>query len=544
MPITFIDIERRKSWKIGLFFLLLVFLYFVITPALFLSLVPIYQGFLLKAEHMIIIFSFAVIIAAFHFYFSTVHAVSYIKSSLGALTPDPQDGIHKRLTNVIDELHVASGNRVHIECLVIPTISMNALSAVDFRGNAIIAVTEGLLSRTSRTQLEAVVAHEACHILSGDCLETTVAASLFGIPSSVIEKLRPAFGGRLFFSPPFLFAWLMVKLSYLLNMFVSREREYRADAGAVRMIRNPLALAEALYLISGDRRGPGYIGAGLEMLCFMNPSSSVLDESDGWFADLMSTHPPVRKRIHILLNMSRAGTSDLKKKTRPDSGESPRKDAAGLFYALDNMRQWQGPYSLAELAAIPWLTALTWVGSDRGAVEKASQIPGLHVLVRDRPALEENAVRGDNCPSCRHPLIKKSYEDTTIYQCTLCGGALVEDNKLPRIIARTGTTFTERIKTLSRATLKTNQMKRTALYKKTADEAMAPLLPCPKCGDNMMRSFYSQAYLIELDRCTFCHLSWFEYNELEMLQCMIDNKMASVPLPLNPRDNHQTIPGI
>ncbi len=550
MPITFIDIERRKSWKIGIFFLLLVLLYFVITPALFISfceifsLGPIYNGSLLNANHILIIFSFAVITATIHFYFSTVNAVSFIKSNLSALNPDPQDRIHKRLTNIVDEIHTASGNRVNIKCLVIPTLSMNALSAVDFKGNAIIVVTEGLLSRISRTQLEAVVAHEAYHILSGDCLESTVAASLFGIPSSVIEKIRPAIGGRLFFSPAFLFAWLMVKLSYLLNMFISREREYRADAGAVRMTRNPLALAEVLNLLSRNWRGTGHIGTGLEMLCFMNPSSCALDESDGWFANLLSTHPPVRKRINILLNMARAGISELNKNTKAFAGEGIRKDTVSLFYALDNMHQWQGPYTLVELAAIPWFTTLTWVSNDGGDVEKASQIPIIDAIFKDRLAREEKAVSSYMCPSCRHPLIKKSYEDTIIYQCKFCGGALVEDNKLPRIIARTDTESTDRIKALSRVTLRKNQMKRIARNKKKNDEAVMPHIPCPKCGANMMRTFYSQAYLIELDRCTFCNITWFDYDELEMLQCMIDNKMASTPLPISPQYNNETIPDI
>ncbi len=69
-------------------------------------------------------------------------------------------------------------------------MSLNALAAADLKGNAVIGITEGLLSRLTRPQLEAVIAHEAHHILSGDCLETTVAASLFGTFSSAMEKLR------------------------------------------------------------------------------------------------------------------------------------------------------------------------------------------------------------------------------------------------------------------------------------------------------------------------------------------------------------------
>jgi hypothetical protein len=48
----------------------------------------------------------------------------------------------------------------------------------------------------------------------------------------------------------------------------------------------------------------------------------------------------------------------------------------------------------------------------------------------------------------------------------------------------------------------------------------------------MNRTFYSIAYLVELDRCSYCGISWFENDELEILQCMIDHRMASTPLPL------------
>jgi len=73
---------------------------------------------------------------------------------------------------------------------VIPTLSMNALSAADLKGNAVIAITEGLLSRLTRPQIEAVIAHEAHHILSGDCLETTVAQACWHLSALVESRLK------------------------------------------------------------------------------------------------------------------------------------------------------------------------------------------------------------------------------------------------------------------------------------------------------------------------------------------------------------------
>lgn len=539
MSITFIDIERQKSWRIVIFFSVLILLYLVISLALAVSFYQLFPvGFSSMnifspgSSFLVVILISSVIIASMHFCLSSLNAVAYIKRSLPALAPDTEDEVHKQLINIVDEIQVASGRKMNIHCLVIPSISVNALSAVDLRGNAIIAITEGLLSRLSRAQLETVIAHEAYHILSGDCLETTIAAGLFGIPSAAIEKVCTASEGRIFLVPTFLFAWLMVKISYMLNMFISREREYRADAGAVRMTRNPLALAEVLHLLSRRWKGIGHIGAGIEMLCIMNTSDSILDESDGWLADLMSTHPPVNKRIKILLQMAHAGISALTKQMDRDENKKLNEIPEDLFYALDNRYQWQGPFTVMELAVLPWLSADTWISNNGYALAKASQIPLADVVLRKRFRSDTEAASDYLCPSCRNPLIPKTYEKTKIYQCKFCGGSLVDDVKLPRIIVRKDVKYSERINALSRITLSENQLRQLARNKNKYAKTNMNFLNCPKCKCRMNRTFYSMAYLVELDRCSYCGISWFENDELEILQCMIDNRMASTPLPL------------
>lgn len=540
MPITFIDIEKRKSWRIFVIFLALIALYFITALAITVSFYQVFsvglfrfRSILHSPSHILLVLLFSLTLASIHFLLSAFNAVTHIRNNLGAVAPDREDDVHKMLLNIADELHIASGRRSRIEYLIIPTLSMNALSAVDLRGNSIIAITEGLLSRLSRPQAEAVVAHEAYHILSGDCLETTVATSLFGIPSSAIEKIGNASEGRFFLSPAFLLAWSLVKLSHLLNMFISREREYRADAGAVRMTRNPLALAEVLYMLARNWKGAGFIGTGLETLCITHPSNGQLSESEGFAADLFSTHPPIMKRVDILLRMAHASISGLKKQ---DAGNAPERQANApewSFYALDNRYQWQGPYSFSELVLLPWMTALTWIGNGEGAVEKAGQIAAIRDAFKERLGCGEQQASGLTCPSCGNPLVSKPYERTTIYQCRFCGGALVENAKIPRIIARKDVKYSERIRTLSQATLNENQLRRIARYAGKGNRANTHLSLCPKCGHEMNRTFYSMAYLIELDRCSYCRLTWFDNDELEMLQCMIDNRMASAALPLS-----------
>jgi len=467
MPLTFFDIERQKNWRIGLFFLVLTSLYFVIVFFLALAFLQIFSighllsGSGLKPVYLLIIFVFSIIIASIHFYFSAYDTVYYIKNNIGAIEPDPEDDIHKRLMNIINEIHIATENKKNIKCVVIPSLSMNALSAVDLRGNAIIAITEGMLSRLSREQAEAVIAHEAYHILSGDCMESTVAASLFGLPASAMEKVQSISEGRVFLSPVFILAYILLKLSLLINMFVSREREYRADAGAVRMTRNPLALAEVLYMLLRNWRGTGFIGRGLEMLCIVNPQVNELDESEGFWADLMSTHPPIRKRINILLKMAHTGMPDIEKIS--------------------------GPVYIAT-----------------------GQIEG---------------TTGFICPHCRQHLDAVSYERTHVYRCNQCGGTLAEDDKIPRVIVRGEKSCSERTKSLAKAVARENQMALTKRMFRATEREKIPLIACPKCKNPMLRRFYSLAYLVEIDHCSLCKLTWFDKDELEMLQCMIGNRI-------------------
>lgn len=532
MPLTFYDIERQKNWRIGIFFVVLIFMYFMVMLFLavaFSHLFPfaelLHNGFFPDFRYVLVIMGVSVIAGTIHFFFSAYNAVAYVKKNLTVLRPDPSDEIHKQLINITEEIHLAAGLQKKIECMVIPTLSTNALSAVDLQGNSLIAITEGLLSRISRTQLEAVMAHEAYHILSGDCVESTVAASLFGIPSSIMEKASSAFRGRTFMHPAFIAAWLMIKLGYLLNLFISREREYRADAGAVRITRNPIALAEVLNVISRKWRGSGFIGNGLEMLCIASPANKALDETEGFFADMLSTHPPIRKRISILLDMARSNISELESRGKKAAQKSPSGTSEKVFYALDNNYQWQGPFTAKDIAGLPWFSALTWLSEDGKKIIKATDIQFLNDIFDKRIALEGGTKTAYLCPLCQHRLVARKYEKTEIYQCSFCGGALVDNVKIPRIIARQDREISERIRCMARSILKENQLRQ--ILKNNFEKKHSPFINCPKCKNRMSRSFYSYGYMIELDRCVICGMTWFDRDELEMLQCMINEQMLT-----------------
>lgn len=520
MPVTLIDIEHQKSWKIGLFFIILLLVYLlsalVIARLAFGDIFA--KGFLPGVFYFFYIFILAAVFAFVHFYLLSYDAAQTIKEKLGATDPDPEDDLHKRLMNIMAEIRVATGNKRKIACAVIPGQAMNALAVDDFKGNALIVITEGLVSRLSRDQTEAVIAHETYHILSGDCRESTLAVSLFGFSMPFIEKIM-IYGGR-----AFIFSFILFKLGYLLNIFISREREYRADAGAVRMTRNPLALAEVLHLLSKNWRGTGLIGSELEGLCIVNPRLNQLDETEGFFADLFSSHPPLRKRIEILLFMAHASVAELDVNRRQGERENISKETEKKYYALDAQYVWQGPLSISELAALPWFSTLTWVSDGSEPIVKASRIPACNEIFKAQIAQAEGKTTDYLCPVCQQHLLKQHYEQTRIYQCKYCGGTLVDGDKLPRIIIRHENAWPQKIKALARTTLKENQQN-YVIHSSKASKSKIISLRCPKCNANMWRTFYSYAYLIEIDRC-ICGAMWFDKDELSILQCMIENKMA------------------
>lgn len=537
MPLTFIDIERQKNWRIGLFFLILMLLYFVVCLAFALPVLPhsvsISTSFGFR-HFWPIGLVIAFLSAGIHFLFAGYDAVNTVIRNLDAQRPDPKDDIHKILLNIMEEIHVVTGNKKKIQCVVIPSLSLNALAASDLKGQAVIGITEGLLSRLKRPQLETVIAHEAHHILSGDCLETTVASGLFGSLSSLLDKYSETAQGRPILHPVLWPAWALLKLSYLLNMFISREREYRADAAAVRMTRDPVALAETLHLLSRSWRGAGFIGAGFEMMCIVNPQPTSLDETEGIRADLFSTHPPIQKRIDLLLGMAHMSIRELIPKTQDRTMEPVTHAGLPGYYAMSPQQQWQGPFTLTELATLPWLSPLTWVTTgEQQPVDRAWKEPLINGIFSMRLANGDGTTSEFSCPSCRQQLVTESYEGTQIYRCRFCAGTLAENAKIPRILARTGRErpCTARINALARTVVKENQVKSTrrklaSLPERKLVPKLVPHRSCPKCSNPMLRGFFSAVYLIEVDRCGYCGLTWFDQDELEMLQCLIENRIV------------------
>jgi heat shock protein HtpX len=546
---TFWDIEKEKTWRIYILFGFLFLLYFFSVFVVWLiikffiylriSLMNPRATYEVFGSDTLIVLIIAVVAALIHWYFSNNNVVNKILSLLNAKHPDKYDKYHHIFQNVVDEIETSAGGS-KVERYILPTGAMNAFALADLAGRKIIGITEGLLSRLSRDELQGVVAHEMVHILSDDCLQTTMACSLFNIYSETLAQLsripnrfmtrttssyhtttqRDALAFGIITIPILIVLFITDLLSHLLNMFISRQREYRADASAVKLTRNPLAFASALYKIGTHWRGAGYSGERLSPIFILSPQFSHLEETENLAATLFSTHPPLIKRLQVILNLAHADleqiTDHLQKSKKIKT--EPEKIKPVMKFLVEHNNEWLGPYTILQLQTLDWLnpgTKLRIDGSDD--ILNASEIPALNYFFqkRDEPIWKMKRL----CPICRQWLIVQSYEGLYVWRCAFCNGMLAEHDKLPRIFVRKEKGFTGNVQRL--ATLLRKDTKQKHPRFKLRLDTLHPR-PCPKCGKPMMRKFYSYAFHVEIDECSICALTWFDADELEILQCLIE----------------------
>ena len=191
---------------------------------------------------------------------------------------------------------------------VIPTDSPNAFATGRNPQHASVAVTHGILQLLTDEELEGVLAHELGHVSNRDILISSVAATVAGAITMLASMGRWAmiFGGygnsrdrRGGGGLTALFMLIVAPIAAsLIQLAVSRSREYQADATGAHFTGNPYALASALQKIDAyARRVPMQASPSTAHLFIIQPFLGV---SAGVFANLFSTHPPIAKRIERL----------------------------------------------------------------------------------------------------------------------------------------------------------------------------------------------------------------------------------------------------
>jgi heat shock protein HtpX len=224
------------------------------------------------------------------------------------------------LFNVVEEMAIAAGIPMP-KVYIIDDSAPNAFATGRDPEHASVAVTSGLLEKLDRDELQGVIAHEMSHVgnfdiryamLVGVLVGTTVLISDFFLRGLWFGGGRG--GGRgggggyaqlIMLVVALLLAILAPIFARLLQLSISRQREYLADASAVRLTRNPKGLADALQKISGDREVLEAANRATAHLYIVNPVKSFEKRAKGLF----STHPPIGERIEILRSMETGGVA-------------------------------------------------------------------------------------------------------------------------------------------------------------------------------------------------------------------------------------------
>jgi heat shock protein HtpX len=198
------------------------------------------------------------------------------------------------------------GNLPMPKVYVIPDASPNAFATGRNPNHAAVAATEGIMRVLSEHELEGVIAHELAHVKHRDILISSVAAT---IAAAIMMASRFAmfFGGgrddREGSSNPIAMLAMIILApiaAMMIQMAISRSREFAADAGGAQIAGNPYGLADALRKIDAvAKRVPLDANPATAHMFIIKPFSA------GGLANLFSTHPPTEQRVNALLHGTR-----------------------------------------------------------------------------------------------------------------------------------------------------------------------------------------------------------------------------------------------
>lgn len=249
-------------------------------------------------EYAICITIFGVVYAFIQYFLSMRLAIAMT----GAIKVDRKVPEQKRLYNIVENLSIQL-NLPMPEVYIIEDPAPNAFAAGRDPKHSIVCATSGIIELMNDSELEAVMAHEMGHVQNYDIRVSTIA---FGLASAI--ALISDLGLRLtFFSDDddreiqpivyvvsFIAIILAPVIALVIQMAISRQREYLADATSAKNISNPDAMISALKKLEGHERPMEKQSSATSHMFFLNPLKP------GFFSKMLSTHPPLEDRIKRL----------------------------------------------------------------------------------------------------------------------------------------------------------------------------------------------------------------------------------------------------
>lgn len=219
------------------------------------------------------------------------------------------------LFTVTENLAIATGTP-RPKLYIIEDSAPNAFATGRDPDHAVICVTTGLLEKLNRTEIEGVIAHELSHIRHYDIRLMSIVSVLVGMIALLADWfLRMSWRGGdrdrdkgqlgiIIMIVGFVLALLSPIIAQLIQLAISRRREFTADAGAISITRQPQGLISALQKIAQDHEPLEAANKATAHLYIENPFKDKSQSAVGWFASLFNTHPPVRERIEALKSMA------------------------------------------------------------------------------------------------------------------------------------------------------------------------------------------------------------------------------------------------
>ncbi len=248
--------------------------------------------------------------------FATIFSLAYIlityhsssKIALWSVNAKPADSTrYSQYHHLVEGLCLASG-MPKPKLYIMENLQINAFATGKNPKESVICVTTGCLEKLNKHELEGVLAHELSHIANYDIRFMTLTAILVGLISIIAQVFlrslfwSSAFGGKrdnnngkagaIIMIISIVLAILAPIFVALVQLAISRKREYSADATAVKFIRSPTGLISALEKIKGNQEMK--VPQAVAPLFLAKPSRT---------SELFSTHPPLEKRIEVLKKM-------------------------------------------------------------------------------------------------------------------------------------------------------------------------------------------------------------------------------------------------
>lgn len=225
---------------------------------------------------------------------------------------------YPELYNIVENLSIATGLPMP-KVYVSKDLSLNAFATGRDPKHAAVCATTGLLDTLNKTELEGVISHELSHIKNFDTRLMGVVSILVGSIAILADFFMRSlwWGGiggnndsdrrgsnQIFVILGIIVAILAPIIAMLMQLAISRKREFLADASGALITRYPEGLARALEKIASDRRISPHASVATAHFYIENPfKTDSTKKGASWLAKLFSTHPPVEERIKILQSM-------------------------------------------------------------------------------------------------------------------------------------------------------------------------------------------------------------------------------------------------